>query len=97
MGVNSMTKKYTRQRTYGGKLVENITQATAADCMIDKMIEIDAAGYPLVLTVHDELVADTPKGRGSLEHFNKIMETVPKWAAGLPVSADGYEAYRYKK
>jgi DNA polymerase len=67
MGVNSMTKKYTRQRTYGGKLVENITQATAADCMIDKMIEIDAAGYPLVLTVHDELVADTPQGRGSLD------------------------------
>jgi len=97
MGVNSMTKKYTRQRTYGGKLVENITQATAADCMIDKMIEIDAAGYPLVLTVHDELVADTPKGRGSLDEFNEIMETVPPWAAGLPVAADGYEAYRYKK
>ena len=97
MGVNSMTKKYTRQKTYGGKLVENITQATACDCMADKMIDIDRAGYPIVLTVHDELVADTPKHKGSLTEFNNLMETIPAWAKGLPVGADGYEAHRYKK
>lgn len=97
MGVNSMTKKYTRQRTYGGKLVENITQAAAMDCMADKMIEINTAGYPLVLMVHDEIISDTPKSYGSIEAFNKIMETVPRWAEGLPVAADGYEAHRYKK
>ena len=97
MGVNSMTKKYTRQRTYGGKLVENITQATAMDCMADKMIEINAVGYPLVLMVHDELISDTPNGHGSIEAFNKIMEVVPAWAEGLPISAAGYEAHRYKK
>ena len=92
-----MTKKYTRQRTYGGKLVENITQATAMDCMADKMIEIDAAGYPLVLMVHDDIRSDTPNNQGSIEAFNKIMETVPTWAEGLPVAAAGYEAKRYKK
>jgi len=97
MGVNPTTKKYTQQKTYGGKLVENITQATAMDCMADKMLEIDAAGYPLVLTVHDELVADTPADHGSIESFNKIMEKVPAWAEGLPVAANGYEAKRYKK
>lgn len=97
MGINSMTKKYTRQRTYGGKLVENITQATAMDCMADKMLEIEEAGYPLVLTVHDELVSDTPNGQGSIEDFNNIMEIIPNWAEGLPIAADGYEARRYKK
>ena len=97
MGVDSMTKKYKRQRTYGGKLAENITQATAMDCMADKMTEIDAAGYPLVLMVHDEIISDMPKGKGSIEEFNKLMEIVPKWAEGLPMAADGYEAGRYKK
>ncbi len=97
MGVDSMTKKYKRQRTYGGKLVENITQATAMDCMADKMIEINAAGYSLVLMVHDELISDTPNGYGSIQAFNKIMETVPAWVEGLPIAADGYEAKRYKK
>lgn len=97
MGVDSMTKKYKRQRTYGGKLIENITQATAMDCMADKMTEIDNAGYPLVLMVHDEIISDTPNGQGSIEAFNKIMETVPGWAEGLPVAANGYEAHRYRK
>lgn len=96
-GVDSKTKKYCKQRTYGGKLVENITQATAMDCMADRMIEIDAANYPIVLTVHDELVSDTPKGHGSIEDFNRIMEIVPGWAEGLPIAAAGYEAKRYKK
>ncbi len=97
MGVDSMTKKYKRQRTYGGKLVENITQATAMDCMADKMTEIDTAGYPLVLMVHDEIISDTPNDHGSIKDFDKIMETVPAWAEGLPVAAGGYEAHRYKK
>lgn len=97
MGVNSMTKKYTRQKTYGGKLVENITQAVAMDCMADKMIEIERANYPITLTVHDELVTDTPNAHGSIEAFNKIMEVAPAWAEGLPVAANGYEAKRYKK
>ena len=92
-----MTKKYTRQRTYGGKLVENITQATAMDCMGERMIAAGPAGYPIVLTVHDELVTDTPEGQGSIEEFNKLMEVVPAWAEGLPIGADGYEAKRYKK
>ena len=97
MGINSLTKKYTRQRTYGGKLVENITQATAMDCMAEKMLEIEAAGYPIVLTVHDELVTDTPQGHGSIDDFNSIMEIVPAWAEGIPISAEGYEAKRYRK
>ena len=95
-GVVSKTKKYTKLRTYGGKLVENITQATAMDCMGNSMLLIDPL-YPLVLDVHDEVVADVPKGYGSLDEFNELMEIIPNWAKGLPISAAGYEAYRYKK
>jgi DNA polymerase len=95
-GVDSQTKKYTRQHTYGGKLVENITQAVAMDVMADKMIEIEPY-YPIVLTAHDEVVSDTKNGVGNIEDFNRIMVTVPDWAKGLPIAADGYEAHRYKK
>jgi len=96
-GVDSSTKKYGRQKTYGGKLVENITQAASADAMIDKMFLVEAEGYPIILTVHDEIVAEVPEGQGSIAEFNKIMETPLTWAPGLPVAADGYEAVRYKK
>ena len=96
-GINSVTKKYCTQRTYGGKLVENITQAMAMDCMSEAMINLNAAGYPIVLTVHDEVVAEVPEGTGSIDRFNEIMEIVPTWAEGLPVGAEGYEAKRYKK
>lgn len=95
-GVDSVTRKYVIQRTYGGKLAENVTQAVAMDCMADKTLEIDP-NYPLVLTVHDELVSDVTKGVGSIEDFNEKMETVPPWAKGLPIAAEGYEAHRYRK
>lgn len=96
-GVDSSTKKYGRQKTYGGKLVENITQAASADAMIDKMFLIEAAGYPIILTVHDEIVAEAPDGHGSIAAFNEIMETPLTWAPGLPIAASGYEAVRYTK
>jgi len=96
-GVNSVTKTYGRQTTYGGKLVENITQGTAMCCMGEKMLQVEKAGYPIVLTVHDEIVAEVNKDFGSLEEFNKIMCEVPAWAQGLPIEADGYEAERYRK
>jgi len=96
-GVDSATKKYGRQKTYGGKLVENITQAASADAMIDKMFLVEPAGYKIILTVHDEIVAEVPEGHGSIEDFNSIMETPLTWAPGLPIAADGYEAKRYKK
>ena len=96
-GVDSSTKKYGRQKTYGGKLVENITQAASADAMIDKMFLVEAAGYPIILTVHDEIVAEVTEGYGSIEEFNEIMETPLTWAPALPIAADGYEAARYKK
>ena len=90
-------KHYTRLKTYGGKLVENITQATARDCLRDAMAALDAAGYPIVFTVHDEVILDTPVGFGSLEEVREIMGRPVPWAPGLPLDAAGFETDFYMK
>jgi DNA polymerase len=96
-GMSQTTKQWTRQDTYGGKLVENIVQAVARDCLADAMLRVDAAGYPIVMHVHDEIVMEVKNGAGSLEEVNKIMgQTIP-WAKGLPLRADSYETEFYKK
>lgn len=90
-------KHYGRQKTYGGKLVENITQATARDCLRDAMFALDAAGYQTVFHVHDEVILDTPKGFGSLEEVREIMSRPVPWAPGLPLNAAGFECEFYQK
>lgn len=86
-----------RAYTYGGKLTENIVQAISRDIMAYAMFNIHRKGYPLIMTVHDELVADAPKDFGSLDEFCTLMQTPPKWAAGIPVAAEGWEGHRYRK
>lgn len=84
--------------TYGGKLVENITQAVARDVLTYGMFQAEKYGYKLILTVHDELVAETPDTpKYTLEKLCKIVSILPDWAYGLPMPADGFEGYRYKK
>lgn len=97
MGTDSYTHKWTRQFGYGGKWTENAVQAIARDLMAFAMLGLEEAGYPVVLTVHDEVLCDVPCGHGSVEHFCKIMTNTPSWAAGCPVSAEGWEGMRYKK
>ncbi len=90
-------KKFTRQKSYGGKMVENITQATARDCLRDAMTALDAAGYQIVFHVHDEVIADMPVGTGSLAEMQEIMGHPLAWAPGLPLRAAGFEADFYMK
>jgi len=97
LGVNQETKSFARLKTYGGKLVENIVQATARDCLRDSMTALDAAGYPIVFHVHDEVILDTPKGFGSLDEVQEIMGRALPWAPGLPLRADGDEMDFYMK
>ncbi len=94
MGVD---KTWHRQDTYGGKLVENIVQAVARDLLADAMIRVDAAGYKIVLHVHDEIVPEMPYGQGSAEEIKNIMSQPISWAKGLPLGADAYETEYYKK
>lgn len=90
-------KQWCRIDTYGPKLVENITQAVARDCLADAMLRIDKAGYKIVMHVHDEAVISAPVGFGSLEEVCNIMGQPISWAKGLPLKADGFEAEFYKK
>lgn len=96
-GMDQTTKKWCTQDTYGGKLVENIVQAIARDCLADAMLRVDVAGYTIAMHVHDEIVAEVPNGQGSLAEVNKIMSAPIPWAKGLPLNADSYETIYYKK
>ena len=96
-GVDTYTRQWTRTRTYGGKLVENIVQAIARDVMAAAMLRVEAAGYRVVLTVHDEIVVEVVDGFGSVDEFVRLLCEVPPWAAGLPVAAVGAEMARYGK
>ena len=95
--VDQWTRKFKEKPFYGGLAMENIAQAVARDIMAEAMIRLEEAGYPVVLTVHDEVISEKPKGYGSLEEFNKIMTILPAWAEGLPISASGWQGQRYRK
>lgn len=98
MGVNQYSRKWSRIKTYGGKLVENITQAAARDVLTSNMPAIEDAGYHIVLSVHDELLTEAPDSDDyTHEHLSALMATNPEWAPGLPLAAAGFEAYRYRK
>lgn len=98
MGTHQYTRKWTRLHTYGGKLVENVTQAAARDVMANGMLLADKAGYGTILTVHDELITEAPDTDDySVDGLAGCMATVPDWAPGLPLAAAGFEAYRYRK
>lgn len=89
--------KWVTKSLYGGLLAENIVQAISRDLMADAMLRLDAAGYPVVFSVHDEIVCEVPVGFGSTEEFESIMTQAPEWAAGLPVEVEGYTSSRYRK
>jgi DNA polymerase len=80
-----------------GKLTENVVQATARDIMVAAMLRLEKAGYPVVLTVHDEIVCEVPDGFGSPDEFHRILTMVPEWAKGLPIAAKARNGKRFAK
>lgn len=84
--------------TYGGMLVENLTQATARDLMAQAMVRCDDhPKYSVLMSVHDELIAECKKGTGDVGEFERLMAEVPDWAHGCPVDAEGWIGQRYRK
>lgn len=96
-GMDQKTKKWTRLPTYGGKLVENITQAIARDCLREAMLALDEAGIAQLFTVHDEIVCEAPDGGPSLKDVEEIMGRPISWAPDLPLRGDGFETRYYMK
>lgn len=97
MGTNAYTRKWERQNAYGGLFVENIVQAIARDLLADAMLRLEAHGFRVVLTVHDEVVCEVDEGTKSLDEFLAIMRSAPDWAEGLPIAAEGWAGRRYRK
>ena len=99
MGVDQYTRQWSRQHTYGGKLVENITQAVARDIMRDATLAADRAGIPVEMLVHDEMVCEveTSRAQWALDVLLTLMRAAPAWAPGLPVDAAGWLGPRYRK
>jgi DNA polymerase len=89
--------KLIRETTYGGKLVENITQAVARDVMVESMWRAEKRGYISIGTVHDELIAEVPEDFGSAHELEEIMRIRPKWASDAPINAEGWQGPRYRK
>ena len=98
MGINQYSRKWSRLKTYGGKLFENVCQAVARDVLTHNMPAIEAAGYQIVLTVHDEVICEAPDSdEFNADHLSGLLSTNPPWAPDMPLAAGGFEAYRYKK
>lgn len=98
-GTIQATKQWGEVDTYGGKLTENIVQATARDLMGHAMLLLDSEGYDIVMHVHDEVIAEVPLEQGAekLKRMERLMSIQPIWAMDLPLNADGYLATFYKK
>lgn len=99
MGVNDKNK-WGRIETYGGKLVENVVQAIARDCLAQAIGHLEAAGLPVVFHIHDEVVIDTAAfdtNDAMLDKVVKIMSAPIPWAEGLPLGADGWVGAFFKK
>jgi DNA polymerase len=96
-GISSSTQRWEGQQLYGGKLTENAVQAICRDLLGATLLRLETAGYPVVLHVHDEIIAEVPEGTGDVEEFERLMAEGPEWAVGFPIKAEGWRAKRFGK
>lgn len=92
-----VNRKWVTDSMYGGKWVENATQGIAADIMGHGMLNADANGYPVILSVHDESASETKENFGSHKEYEELLCDIPPWAGDCPIAAEGWSGYRYRK
>lgn len=97
LGVDGTTKRWRRSALYGGLIVQNATQACARDILVNGMRKAEAAGYPVISHVYDEIITEVPRGFGDVAEFERIICELPDWAKGLPLTAGGFRGKRYRK
>jgi DNA polymerase len=98
MGRDMYTKQWKRLGTHGGTLVENADQASSRDLLAEAMWRIDQDDrFKLLLSIHDEVIAEAPIGTATLKEFETIMSEVPQWAPGMPIAAEGWIGPRLRK
>ena len=96
-GKSMTSSTFQKLDTYGGKLVENIVQATARDVLGESMIRLEKLGYKIVAHVHDEVILDVPIGVTNIDEINEQMAINPEWTEGLPLAAAGFRSDFYMK
>lgn len=97
-GEHPLTRQWTTLYTHGGKACENLVQALCRDLLAYAMINVEGGGYPIVLSVHDELVCETPDTADyTVAELERLMCELPEWAEGFPLVAEGQELKRYAK
>lgn len=99
MGMNQVTRKWERIGTWGGKLVENIVQAIARDCLLETLKDCQKAGLTVCMHVHDEIIVEVPANQADekLDEIYQIMGKPIEWAPGLLLKGDGFISPYYKK
>jgi DNA polymerase len=98
MGRNIITKQWQRCGTHGGSLVENYDQASSRDLLAEAMFRVDQMDeFALLLSIHDEVIAEAAKGTCTVKEFEAIMSVVPGWAPGMPITAEGWVGQRLRK
>ena len=96
-GKSMASSTFQKLETYGGKLVENIVQATARDVLGEAMLRLEKQGYRIVAHVHDEVILDVPKDTATVDEINQLMAINPEWTEGLPLAAAGFKSEFYMK
>ncbi len=94
---NGVTKQWEKTATWGGKLLQNAIEGLCRDFLAGAKLKLDAMGYTIILSVHDEAISEVPDGFGTVSEFLSVMTELPAWGTGFPLKAEGAEGKRYAK